>query len=184
MGSDPHFSFLDRLAEKAVTIHPDNEHLVRESRKSISSLVRLGLAPNQGFFDSPIPHFNLERFMCARYARLSAQATTGAIYVPAPAWNFADANVLVSTISSYRELYDALKDGNLNFGESIVTFFNPVSSKNRVDRLVTHAALFWSVDDKGVLDFVHQYDSDQVRENVVKFYARGLIPRQITSYKR
>ena len=183
MGSDPHYSLLNRLAERAVTVHPNNEHLKRESTRSISSLVKSSLTPNQGFFDKPIPHFDIERFMCARYARLSAKSTTGVVYVPAPAWNFADANVLVSTISGYKELYDAFMKGKLKFGESIVTFFNPVSSKNRVDRLVTHAALFWSVDDKGILDFVHQYDSDQVRENVVKFHSRGLIPRQITSYK-
>jgi len=114
---------------------------------------------------------------CSRYARLAARALSGALYIPAPAWDLGKMNVIVR---------DNVKDlGNFSDllvpGKSIVIFYNPKSFYNQEGRSGTHAAVY--LGRNGEMVFGEQFF---LRQKAVKYSTvkkRGFIPMQILAPK-
>ncbi len=110
-----------------------------------------------------IPQFDNGDFMCARYARLSAENLFGKKYVRADSWDLKYQNRLVTPEP---------KLGNASPGD-LVTMFNEGSNFNTSScgdmdsqglvRNVTHTALLYDFDFSGEPLLLHQW-SEGVRE--------------------
>lgn len=85
------------------------------------------------------PFLNLKPYMCAKYARLSAELMSGNFYTPANAWDLHKNNSFLRKTDNYvlTQSTDILVPKS-----SIVTFYDPSSSYNNKNRIATHAMLY------------------------------------------
>jgi len=131
------------------------------------------------------PHFNIDQYMCAKYARLSAEQLSGVEYQPANAWDLGSRNQIIeqSRGDKVLDVYALEEEGKLEEGKSIVIFYNPGSGYNRIGRIGTHAAIYLGTNDKDEIIFAHQYGKTQGKVTLKSLKDKGLEPKQLISPK-
>lgn len=121
------------------------------------------------------PVFEIPPFHCAKYAIMSAEELSGAIYQKSDAWNLSKKNKLIKELDKGEDLKNSIEI--LESGKSLVLFYNPKSQYNEPQRIGTHVALFLENFNEPV--FAEQFGEVQRISTLSELKFEGLRPVQI-----